>query len=73
MSFTTEFKVFNDPKFYPNGIAFATKNEANAYGSYKLGTWMMSDAYQVVESTEPVNYRWDSEEGLMDVGTEDAS
>lgn len=73
MSFKAEIKVFNDPKFYPNGIAFATKNEADSYGSYKLGTWMMSDAYKVVESTEPVNYRWDSAEGLVDVGTEAAS
>jgi hypothetical protein len=66
MSFKTEIKVFNDPKFYPNGVAFATKNEADFYGRYKINTWMMADAYQVVESDEPVNYAWSPTEGLID-------
>jgi hypothetical protein len=73
MSFKTEIKVFNDPKFYPNGIAFETENEAEAYGSYKMGTWWpRSHAYRVVESTEPVNYRWDNAVGLVDVTAEAA-
>lgn len=57
-SFKPEFRVAGDPKFYPNNIAFATKEEAEANGLDKFRKWTMAAEYRVVESDEPVNYRW---------------
>lgn len=58
MSFKTEIQVVNDPKYYPNGVAFPTKEEADSYGQFKLATWMASVDFRVVESSEPANYQW---------------
>jgi hypothetical protein len=61
MSYKVEIKVVNDEKYYPNGIALATREEAEEYGKHKLATWMMADEYRVIESTEPVNYTFAGE------------
>jgi hypothetical protein len=70
MSFKAEIKTYDDPKFYLNGVALATREEAEAYGRNKIAAWTLAEAYQVVESDEPVNYTWSSTAGLVAVKAE---
>jgi hypothetical protein len=67
VSYKTQLKVVNDKKFYDNAIRLATPEEAKNYGEHKLDTWSAAVEYQVVESDDPVNYRWDIVEGLVKV------
>jgi len=41
-----------------NGLAFATRDEAEKYGRNLAGRWMLVERIVVEESTEPVNYQW---------------
>lgn len=54
VSWKPEWKV--EGKFYPNGQAFATKEEAEGSAKSRHNSWMQSEGYQVVESDQPVNY-----------------
>lgn len=56
------FKAFmtfknEDPK--SNGLAFATRVEAEAYAKDLYSRWSQPTGYEIRESAEPVNYRWD--------------
>ncbi len=55
-SYKPFIKVYNDPKYYPNGLAFATKDEARIWAEDLLMRWMRADTFEVRESDEPVNY-----------------
>jgi hypothetical protein len=44
-----------------NAAAYATKEEAEAAGAELLTRWTLPHAYRAVESTQPVNYRFDAE------------
>ena len=65
MGWRPEIKVYDDPGFYPNGLTFATKEEALGWVSYKMATWMLAEDGRAVESDSPVNYQWSKEGGLM--------
>jgi len=39
-----------------NGLRFATREEADAYGDELLSRWTMPDTYRVAVSADPVNY-----------------
>lgn len=65
MSFKYEVQVHGEgDKWHTNGVAFATFAEADNAGYNKMFNWMMCTDYRVVESTDPVNYRWNPETGL---------
>jgi hypothetical protein len=64
MAFAAQFKVFNDPKFYPNGVVVATEAEAQRYGNMKYRTWMQCEGFQVVPSDAEPNFAVD-EQGLL--------
>jgi hypothetical protein len=61
MSFKVSVRAVGENSFCQNGVAFATYEEADKSGSFLLCRWMGADEYKVIESDEPVNYRWDSE------------
>lgn len=42
-----------------NSLRFATYDEADYYGHELLSRWYVPDKYRVVETDEPVNYRYD--------------
>lgn len=65
MSYKTQIKVYDDPEFYDNAVRFASADEAEAYGKNKLWNWTMAEKYRVVESSDPVNYRWDETKGTV--------
>lgn len=56
-------KTFNDPKFYPNGLCFETKEEAEKAAQNTFSRWLLAEAYRADESSDPVNYRWVDGEG----------
>jgi hypothetical protein len=51
MSFVSE--IFSGDHYADDGIRFATKAEALAYGKARTNA-----AYRAAPSDEPVNYRW---------------
>ena len=69
MSYKPEIEVSESGKrnWYPNGLCFATYEEALAAASDTYGRWMLATGYRAVESTDVVNYRWNSENGLENV------
>jgi hypothetical protein len=67
MSYKVQIKFKGESHFVSNIVRFATEEEAEDYGIYKLLTWDAADKFLVDESNEPVNYRWDSKAGLVPV------
>jgi hypothetical protein len=51
VSFVSE--IFTDDHYADDGVRFATKAEALAYGKARTNA-----AYRATPSDEPVNYRW---------------
>ena len=60
MSFTAELQVVNDSKWYPNGLFFATREEAHSYMNHKLSTWYATTAGRVVNSKQPVTHKFEN-------------
>lgn len=57
MSFKPEVRTDNDPKFYGNNLAFATREEAEQSARDLMARWLLVMEWRVVESDQPVNYR----------------
>ena len=66
-SFAPEVVADSSGKFCGNALRFATREEAEANARDLMGRWMLVTAWRVVESDDPVNYRWDNEVGLVAV------
>jgi hypothetical protein len=47
-----------------NGLRFATKEEAEQNVKNLASRWMLVEQTRVVESDDPVNYRWIDGQGL---------
>lgn len=58
MSFKVEVIADSSGKWVGNAVRLATKEEAEAYGRDLAGRWMLVTERRVVESEEPVNYKW---------------
>ncbi len=56
-SFKVGCKSKGDLTWAYNGLRFATKEEASAYGRDLYSRWMGLDKYEVHASSEPVNYK----------------
>ena len=52
-------------KWAGNQLRFATKAEAEANVYNLMMRWTLVRDTRVVETTDPVNYRWDPEKGLV--------
>ena len=46
-----------------NAQVFATKEEAQSSAASRFAVWTMPTGYGVDETTDPVLYRWDNDEG----------
>ena len=46
-----------------NAQVFATKEEAQSSAASRFAVWTMPTGYGVDETTDPVVYRWDNDEG----------
>lgn len=58
MSWAPEVRTGDDPKFYGNALRFATRGEAEANVENLKNRWLSVVETRVVESKDPVNYRW---------------
>jgi hypothetical protein len=59
MSFKPQVQVTGEgDKWHSNGLAFATRKEAEDNARDLYGRWMLATAHRAVESDEPVNYKW---------------
>lgn len=58
MSWSPEVRTGSDPKFYGNALRFATKEEAEANVRDLMMRWFAVVETRVVETEDPVNYRW---------------
>ena len=68
MSWQPEVQVVGEgDKWLSNQLRFATREEAEANARDLMGRWMLVTASRAAESTDPVNYRWDSSKGLTPV------
>ena len=54
-----------DHNWYKNQVIFATHEEADNAGHAKFCAWTLCEAYRVVETDEPANYRWVPGTGLV--------
>lgn len=66
---TTSYKaeITDGSGYGSNALRFATKEEATAYAEHKMDTWMAAKDYRIVETEDPVNYRWDAKEGAVQI------
>jgi hypothetical protein len=58
MSFKPEVVADSTGKFYGNALRFATREEAEANVRDLMMRWFAVRETRVVESDDPVNYRW---------------
>jgi hypothetical protein len=68
MSFKPQVIADSSGEFTGNALAFATREEAEANVKNLKARWTLVTATRVVESDEPVNYRW-VDGGLVPVAT----
>lgn len=65
MSWKPEVQTDASGKWYGNALRFASKEEAEANVAGLMSRWMLVRATRVVESDDPVNYRFDTETGEL--------
>jgi hypothetical protein len=58
MSFKPEVQTDNSGRWYDNALRFATREEAEAQVRDLSYRWLAVLETRVVESDDPVNYRW---------------
>ena len=64
-SWAPEVIADSSGKWTGNQLRFATKAEAEGNVYNLMMRWTLVRETRVVESTAPVNYRWDPEKGLV--------
>jgi hypothetical protein len=67
MSWKPQIKASTTGQWCPNGLAFATKPEAEAYCVDLLFRWSADNDYRAVESDQEVNSRWGERHGLESI------
>ena len=62
MNYRPMFRFTSGERF-GNAQVFATKEEAQSSAASRFAVWTMPTGYGVDETTDPVVYRWDNDEG----------
>jgi hypothetical protein len=60
-------QVNGDDVWAGNALRFATREEAEKNVRNLEMRWLLVTNTRVIESDDPVNYRWDDKEGLQNV------
>lgn len=58
MSWAPEVIADSSGEFYGHALRFATREEAEASTRDLMRRWTLVTSWRVVESEDPVNYRW---------------
>lgn len=61
-------EVYAEGAWCPNGLRFATADEATRYGRGLLMRWFVPTDHRAVTSDEPVSYRYTADGDLVPVG-----
>ena len=56
MSWKPQVQVRGEDKWHSNGLAFATKEEAEASAADLYSRWTLTTAHRAVESEDPISY-----------------
>ena len=67
MSFKPAIKVYGEEPYYTNGQTFATEEEAHKSAVNRMFNWTLAEDVKVVESDEPVNYKWVDGQGDVSI------
>jgi len=59
MSYKVAVKVTGEPQWNYNAQRFATEEEAQAAGEDLYSRWTLVERFEVQESADPVNYKWE--------------
>jgi hypothetical protein len=71
MSWKPVWKVAGEgDKWCKNAQVFATEEEAMNSARRRFQVWSACYDYNVLESNDKVNYRWDNEKGDVHIGDE---
>jgi hypothetical protein len=70
VSYAPEVIADSSGKWCGNALRFATREEAEANVFNLSMRWMLVRETRVVESDDPVNYRWDTDKGLIAIKPE---
>lgn len=62
-SYKPAFKFTGQEELGTNAQAFATRREAELSAEARFQRWTMPIGWDVIESGEPVNYRYDDQKG----------
>lgn len=65
MSYAPEVQTDSTGKWYGNALRFATKEEAEKNVGVLMWNWAQVRDTRVIETDDPVNYKWDNDEGLV--------
>lgn len=63
MNYKPAFILPGEDKPCTNAQVFATKTEAEESAQSRFMRWTVPSGWTVVETDDPVNYRWDPEKG----------
>lgn len=55
-----KMEVLVQGKWSSNACVYETQDEAKAAGAELLSRWMVPEDYRAVESSEPVNYKFEN-------------
>lgn len=64
MSYQPMMEFSNQPPV-GNALRFATEEEAMASAENLFSRWTVPTGYHAKQSDDPVNYRWDADQGLV--------
>lgn len=68
MSWKPEVRTVSDgDKWMGNALRFANREEAEANVSALMSVWYAVTETRVVESSDPVNYKWIEGKGLVSI------
>jgi hypothetical protein len=70
MSYRPMFIFQNGRERAGNAQRFATHDEAEKSAYSRLGRWTLPEGFEIEESDDPVNYRWDNLLGDVNVLSE---
>lgn len=65
MSYKVAVKVQGEPGFSYNAQRFSTREEAEKAGSDLMSRWIAVERYEVQESPDPANYRFEGGQAKM--------
>jgi hypothetical protein len=64
-SYKPEVQTDSSGKWYGNALRFATYEEAHANARDLAIRWFAVKAWRASEASDPVNYKWDNQRGLI--------